>query len=70
MGQTWEHSSHEVTQTAGGRRGGVASALPMNPEQHNHLILNGSHKAHGPPVSCWTCTSQNVCCPSPAASLY
>jgi len=32
MGQTWEHSSHEVTQTAGGRRGGVASALPMNPE--------------------------------------
>ena len=30
-----EGELHEVTQTAGGRRGGVASALPMNPEQQS-----------------------------------
>jgi len=53
-----EHSAHEFTQTAGACRGGVASAVPMNPQQRSHLILNGTHKAHGPPVSCWTCTSQ------------
>ena len=42
----------EVTRTAGGCRGGVASAAPMNPQQGSDLILNGIHTAHGPPASC------------------
>ena len=41
-----EHSSHEVTWTAGACRGGVASAVPMNPQQCSHLILNGTHQFH------------------------
>ena len=57
-----------VTWTLGGYRWGVASAVPMNPQQCSHLILNRIHKHMGHPFHV-DLAQFKVCFPSPLHPL-